>query len=60
MDKRTKGLYFKCRQHYNLMHRCPEKELKPIAWEQEEEVDSVDKLLVEVHKREMEDWEMMC
>ena len=42
------------------MHQYPEKELKLIIWEQEDEANSTNKLLAKMDKREMEDWEMLC
>ena len=33
MERRAKGLYFKCGQNYSPMHQCPEKELKLVIWE---------------------------
>ena len=42
------------------MHQCPEKELKLLVWEQEEEVGRGEKIREEGDKMEQDDWEMVC
>ena len=60
MDRRAKGLCFKCGQNYSPMHQCPEKELKLLVWEPKEEGEQGEKVQEEGDKVEKDDWEMVC
>ena len=59
MERRAKGLCFKCGQHYNPMHCCPDKELKLIVQE-DEEGNLDDKEENEGNKGDPNDWELVC
>lgn len=36
MERRSKGLFFKCAQHYSPTHQCPDKQLQLLTWDSEE------------------------
>ena len=60
MDRRAKGLCFKCGQNYSPMHRCPEKELKLLVLEEDEEEIPENKEGIEENKGNIREWEMVC
>ena len=60
MDRRAKGLCFKCGQHYSPMHRCPEQELKLVIHEEDEEESLEDRREMEEKRKDNEEWEMVC
>ena len=60
MERRAKGLCFKCGQNYSPMHQCPEKELKLVIWEQDEEGDAAAQPITEADEGGGEEWEMVC
>ena len=60
MDRRAKGLCFKCGQHYSPMHQCPEKELRLLVQEEDEEEILENREVTEETKGETGGWEMIC
>ena len=60
MDRRAKGLCFKCGQHYSPMHQCPEKELRLLVQEEDGEEMLNNKEAIEQTIEETEEWEMIC
>ena len=60
IERRAKGLCFKCGQNYSPMHQCPERDLKLLVWEQAEEVVAENQFITEPEKGEQDEWEMVC
>lgn len=58
MERRNKGLCFKCGQHYSPSHQCPDKHLRLLIWEGEE--PSSESLLAVEEKEAEEGCEMVC
>ena len=60
MERRAKGLYFKCGQHYSPMHCCPKKELKLLVQEEDEDEILESSRDNEEKQKDKEEWEMVC